>query len=387
MKEYGDWEFVERLGSGAFGEVWKVSRELPGLGVRQLGALKRTKHGTDEMVRDFFKSEVSVLASLSSAYIPSYLDSGVDSDGNYWMVSSFIEGKTLWKLVPDDGRLSKSEWLKLGSHITVALVSAHSKGIKHLDIKPDNIMRSYTGHFALVDFGLAKRQFEENPIVQNQSYSAPEQFDATQELTPAADIFSFGASLYFALTGQNPFDKYQGLPFREAVQSLGPAMSEIDTDYRVVLAPMLALLPSQRPSAQDLLKVFENFGEKNPKVVWHATRIKSWDQLDGLIYETLSEKKSFSLHLSQPDGRNVVCEIRSNLESVEIVISSEKEMNRTLSAEGRFQLSEIGFSLRSDGRYHLREPLLADDCPEALVGAISLGYELSLAELSYRIDL
>ena len=99
MKEYGDWEFVERLGSGAFGEVWKVSRELPGLGVRQLGALKRTKHGTDEMVRDFFKSEVSVLASLSSAYIPSYLDSGVDSDGNYWMVSSFIEGKTLCGIV------------------------------------------------------------------------------------------------------------------------------------------------------------------------------------------------------------------------------------------------------------------------------------------------
>jgi len=376
----------DRLGAGHFSEVWKVARQVPGLGVQQLGALKVTKHEANDDVRTLFKAEIGVLAQLASPYIPSYLDSGKDASGDYWLVVSFIEGQSLEQYVETHGSLSQSDWVRLGNQVSSALAEAHSRGIKHLDIKPDNIMRRSNGDFVLVDFGLARGQFERDPAFTNKTYSAPEQFRHEEELTPFADVFSLGATLYYALTGQNPFSKYLGLPFSEAVQNMGPAMSEIDKKYREVLAPMMSGVANQRPSAVELVSNFATFGAARSEATWHPSRIKSWEQLDELIYERMSESPAFTLHLAQPNGTNLVCSFSKASDGVRIVLPPEKDLNRALTPSGRSRLVEIGFSVGKDGHYFLRKPVLADDCPEIVVTAISEGYALSLAELSYRVE-
>ena len=386
MNDYKDWQFLELLGKGAFGEVWKVAREVPHAGVHQFGALKKTQHNGDPDVKTLFEREIAALANLSSPYIPTYLDSGIDSASEYWMVSGFVEGKTLWHIVREQGPLSQPDWLRLGTQLSSALTDAHSRGLSHLDIKPDNMMRSFTGDFVLVDFGLSQRQFDVNPKMAMHIFAAPEQVDGSGNLTPATDIFALAASLFFALTGESPFSRYQGIKHLEAIQNLAPALNEIDKPYREILAPMLSALPTQRPGASDVLKSFHNFGKSPKQAEWNATHIYSWDQLDQLVYETISENPIFSIQLSQPNGVSVRCEISVIEHEARLSISSERELGRAISSTGRLQLSENGFSFAADARYQLRRPALADDIPALIVQALRYGYELSLAGLTYRIE-
>jgi serine/threonine protein kinase len=209
-----------------------------------------------------FEHEKEALARLDHPSIVSILDSGVTAEGKPFFVMPYVSGRTLQKVLEEDGIPDWNTAAEIIEGVAGALSAAHSKGILHRDIKPANIM--ITGlpdgklRVLLIDFGIA-RVFESriSPVtdvsrpVGTVLYVAPEQLDGSQFQTPAADIYSFGIVCYEMLTGQLPFEP-ESMFDMIRLQLAGPQM--LPSDIRPGLSPAidhtismaLALDPSDR---------------------------------------------------------------------------------------------------------------------------------------------
>jgi serine/threonine protein kinase len=208
---YGDFEILEVLGSGGFGQVYKVKdpRFAEPLAlkvsidpVRSLDTAQRTLR------------EVTVLRSLSNDHVVRVFDCGLRGDGHVYVAMELLRGKALDEFHDFDTPMDPV-W---AAHITyqacLGLCEAHDLGIIHRDLKPPNIFVDPDGHTRILDFGLA-RSFDSRGIVGANAtvghmlvgtphYAQPEQLE-TYALTPAADIYSLGMLLYEMLTGRTPF--------------------------------------------------------------------------------------------------------------------------------------------------------------------------------------
>ena len=147
--------------------------------------------------------------------VPLY-DTG-EENGRYFLVSAFIHGRTLGAMLKsgETGRLPALEAARIVHRLAEAVAYAHSEGIVHRDIKPDNVMVDGKGEPLLMDFGLATRADAEDVderltrdgiVVGTPAYMAPEQAAGNLEaVKPAGDQYALGCTLYKLLTGQTPF--------------------------------------------------------------------------------------------------------------------------------------------------------------------------------------
>jgi serine/threonine protein kinase/Tol biopolymer transport system component len=141
-------------------------------------------------------------------------------DSTDFIVMEYVEGKTLAEVIPPKG-MPQKQVLSYAVQIADALAKAHSAGILHRDVKPQNIMVTAEGRIKILDFGLAKllepaeaasesptlamsELTEEGAVVGTAAYMSPEQAEG-RKLDGRSDIFSFGAVLYRMVTGQKPF--------------------------------------------------------------------------------------------------------------------------------------------------------------------------------------
>ncbi|MEO8140945.1 MAG: protein kinase, partial [Gemmatimonadota bacterium] len=161
---------------------------------------------------DRFLREIKIAAQLQHPHILPLLDSG-EADGFLYYVMPFIEGESLRERLTKKGELPVPEATRLLRDVADALSYAHSRGVVHRDIKPDNVMLS--GRHALVmDFGVAKAVSEATGrqslttigvALGTPAYMAPEQAAADPHVDHRADIYAVGVMGYELLTGQPPF--------------------------------------------------------------------------------------------------------------------------------------------------------------------------------------
>jgi serine/threonine protein kinase len=385
VSAYKDWvsDQVGDPDKGAFGAVRRVRRLLPGTAVSQVGALKSLRRDADPRHNSLIDAEIDAISRFSSPYVPRYFDSGVDDDGHSWFVVEYIEGKTtLAHFIKDHGPLDEQTWQRFAENITSALIEAHGKGVFHLDIKPDNVMRRSNGDWVLVDFGISGQEFGKPPTLANDCYSAPEQFGNEHEVGFSADMFSLGNLLYFAATARTPFAKYEGLHYTDAVQKYGPSLSEVSTSKRRLLAPLFHWLPKKRPIALAFLDAL--IGKATQvDVAALGGRIKSWDQLDELVYFELALNQPFGLKLFNTHSTTLNIQIEDVATSPKLLIYCE---GANVSTDGRLILSNLGFRINALGAFENRKELLLDDLPDVITQAVSEGFELSLAELSFSVQ-
>lgn len=200
------YEILEVIGSGGMAVVYKALCHR----LNRYVAIKilRDEYANDPEFREHFRAESQAVAMLSHPNIVAVYDYSRDLSCQY-IVMELIEGITLKQYMQKKGALSWHEALHFATQIAKALSHAHSKGIIHRDIKPQNIMVCKDGSIKVADFGIADLETESDSNSQETMgsihYISPEQ--AHGEAADArADIYSLGVVMYELLTGCLPYD-------------------------------------------------------------------------------------------------------------------------------------------------------------------------------------
>lgn len=208
LGQFGDFELLEELGRGGMGVVYKARhRQLD-----RVVALKMILSGPwatpDELAR--FRAEAALAARLDHPGIVPVYEIGT-CEGKPYFSMKYVPGQTLAQLVAQ-GPLPSREAARYVLKVAEAVEHAHQKGILHRDLKPSNVLVDDAGEPHVSDFGLAKRVADGSgltatgAIIGTPSYMPPEQAARQRgRLSPASDVYSLGAILYFLLTGRPPF--------------------------------------------------------------------------------------------------------------------------------------------------------------------------------------
>jgi serine/threonine protein kinase len=222
---------VEPVGKGGFGEVWKAKHEiLP-------DKLVAVKIPTDEHFIEQLRSEGILQHTLDHPNIVKTLGLSVTASPPYF-VMDLVEGKSLRDMLKESKRLPETDAVSIITQIAEALAYAHSKGIVHTDIKPENILIDRDGRAMLTDFGLGRVSQtytaslalegslitkEGQSIAGTLDYMSPEQKQG-EDFGPESDVYSLGVVLFEALTGELP--QPQDVP-SDLVGGLSPYLDSI----------------------------------------------------------------------------------------------------------------------------------------------------------------
>jgi serine/threonine protein kinase len=290
---YNAWTEVRELGAGHFGQVLLVNRRvIAGATATQAGALKTLKDATNEAQRIAAANEIVKLAELDHPNLSRFIESG-STNGLPWFVMNFVEGESLLKRIETKGPLSQNEWILFVESMLDALHYLRQKNISHLDIKPDNIIRSESGKYTLVDFGLSSKTFAPSTPIHNLSWSSPEQMGViSAPESPASDLFSFAMSAYFALTGSRP---YSAAEYAAELQLRPADLSKAEDSIRIWLQPALSLNPASRPSAKVLLEELRHILEGGAVVAAEIENPLTWQEFEQNMLFKLSSSATFEL--------------------------------------------------------------------------------------------
>jgi serine/threonine protein kinase len=252
----GSYRIVDYIGRGGMGEVYKAEHGVLGR-VVAIKVLPRHKSSPEDIAN--FLRESRVLARLDHENLVRAFDGGEDHKKKvYYLVTEYVPGTDLRKLVRAKGPLSMPEAASTISQVAGALHHAHQQGLIHRDVKPGNILVTPEGRAKLSDLGLAgplHGGIEADPrlgrIVGTADYLSPDHIEAPWNPTLAWDIYSLGCTLYYAVTGKVPFpggstvDKCRAhLQLRPLdPRRLNPKLSGPFVD---VIADMMAKNPAER---------------------------------------------------------------------------------------------------------------------------------------------
>lgn len=214
-------EFFARV-KAALAEVYEVEKELGEGGMAIVFLATDRKHGrkvaikvmrpelTESIGGDRFLKEIETAARLSHPHILPVHDSG-QADGLLYYVMPFVEGESLGDRLKREQQLPIGDALAIAREVAEALAHAHSHGIVHRDVKPENVLL-YGGHAVIADFGIAKalsaasgdRLTSTGVALGTPSYMSPEQASG-EEVDARSDVYALACMLYEMLVGQAPF--------------------------------------------------------------------------------------------------------------------------------------------------------------------------------------
>ena len=265
------YEILELIGSGGMANVYKARCHR----LNRLVAIKILKSDLAENAdfRRRFHDESQAVAQLSHANIVSVYDVSTNSDTEY-IVMELIDGITLKQYMERRGRMDWRESLHFITQIMRGLSHAHSRGIIHRDIKPQNIMVLRDGSVKVADFGIACLANAGQTLTQEAPgsvhYISPEQARGDR-IDARSDIYSAGVVLYEMLTGRLPFEGDSAVSVAiQHLSSVPLAPRDIDPSIpeplELICMKAMNSDPNKRyPTADAMLADLEKF-RKDPSV-------------------------------------------------------------------------------------------------------------------------
>ncbi|MEE9180744.1 MAG: protein kinase [Vicinamibacteria bacterium] len=200
------YEFVEKLGAGGMGIVYRAHDRL----LDRVVAYKMLMEQFMEVeeIRERFLREARSAAKLSHPNIVAIHDLGIDR-GRLYIIMEFVEGASYYRILEREDQLPINAVLHFMIGVSRALAHAHGNGVIHRDIKPSNVMLTRKRVVKIADFGLAKiLQESKNEGSQRASgtplYMSPEQI-LGKPVDYRTDIYAFGGSVFHLLAGEPPF--------------------------------------------------------------------------------------------------------------------------------------------------------------------------------------
>jgi serine/threonine protein kinase len=250
----GPYKVLELLGKGSMSLVYLAEHVSLGrrVAVKVLSAGK-----SSEQVVARFHREAQALAALHHPNIIRIYD--IDRAGNsLFMATEYLVGLDLRRLVSTEGPLDVARAVHVIRQAALGLEHAHRMGWVHRDVRPANLMLGDNDTVKLLDLGLARLCEDENDltafyggILGTADYRAPEQSVDSHEVDGRADIYSLGATFYFLLTGQLPFEARCTGQNRAPQQAAGPQSlrllrPDVPAGLEAVVTRMMARKPEQR---------------------------------------------------------------------------------------------------------------------------------------------
>jgi Protein kinase domain/KAP family P-loop domain len=245
----GPYRLLGQLGAGGMGRVF--------LGMSTGGrpvAVKviRAELAADPEFRTRFSREVTAARRVNGRFIVSVMDADVDAQVP-WLATAYVAGPSLAETVRDHGPLSAKSLMTVAAGVAEGLNAIHAAGMVHGDLKPSNVLLAEDGP-RVTDFGIshAAPLTHPNLAMGSPGFMSPEQA-LGQKVRPPSDVFSLGAVLAFAATGERPFGT--GTPFvlLDRVIHGSPDLDKVPTEVRPLVERCLAKDPRERPSVASLL--------------------------------------------------------------------------------------------------------------------------------------
>ena len=214
----------------------------------------RAELAADPEFRARFRREVTVARKVSSRFTVPLLDADVDGPVP-WLATAYVSGPSLADAVTEHGPLPVRSVLELAAGLAAGLSAIHAAGVVHRDLKPSNVLLAHDGP-RVIDFGISVAA-ETSPLTRtglligSPGYMSPEQVEGREVGSPS-DIFSLGAVLAFAATGEAPFGSGSAptLAYRAVYRQVN--LDRVPTEVRGLIQRCLAKDPGQRPTARDL---------------------------------------------------------------------------------------------------------------------------------------
>jgi len=264
------YEGVRKLGTGAFGVVWLAQQRYP---LDRPVAIKMMNRSAN-ISREDFLEEANAAAKLDHPYIVHIY---TIEEMPLCIIMEYIDGRSLEEMRLVKGTLEPGFVVRIIRQCLKGLGFAHTRGMLHRDVKPQNVMvREVDGGYGwnakLVDFGLATPVSDGTAslpltVAGTPAFMAPEQYQCPDQLCAATDIWAVGVMTFFCLSGRLPFTSTPSTPLRRLICDAGiPApvldMSAAEPKYAHVpgtIARALQKDVSQRyPSAKEFLMALKN---------------------------------------------------------------------------------------------------------------------------------
>jgi serine/threonine protein kinase/tetratricopeptide (TPR) repeat protein len=249
----GNYEILEEIGRGGMGVIYRARQRHSG----RIVALKRvvSYHADSHETLARFRREAVAAASLDHPNILPVYEVSETEDGLPFFSMKFATGGSL-RTAASGLRSEPRECVRLMAKVAHAIEYAHTRGILHRDLQPGNILLDAGGEPLVSDFGLAKWLDQESDLTRTLTtfgtpgYLAPEQAEGA-EFSPAADIYSLGAILFYLLAGRSPFIGANALSvIRQAGATAAPKLRSLvlsgDRDLETVVARCLERDPKAR---------------------------------------------------------------------------------------------------------------------------------------------
>ncbi|MFI9819077.1 protein kinase [Streptomyces sp. NPDC052013] len=250
------------------GRVWRAADEILD---RQVAVKEMRLDGIDaedsRTRRERTLREARATARIDHPNVVRVYDV-VDEGERLWIVMELVAGRSLERIITEDGPLSPRDTARIGLGLVAALREVHARGVLHRDIKPGNVLVDRDGRVVLTDFGIAAIQDAKaltmvGMLVGSPDYMAPERVSGRPQ-GPPSDVFSLGATLCAALSGTSPFTRATTLATLHAVLYEDPDLPSAPAELRATLQTTLHKDPTLRPTLTTLASTLHPMAHPPP---------------------------------------------------------------------------------------------------------------------------
>src|SRR5215831_4194714 len=263
-RQVGPYRLLGRLGVGGMGRVYLGrSGGGPPVAVKVI----RTDLADHAHFRVRFRREVAAARKVSGPFAATVVDADV-AGPLPWLATAYVAGPSLTEAVYDHGPLPVASVLALAAGLAAGLGAIHAAGVMHRDLKPSNVLLARDGP-RMIDFGISRAVeaaslTRSDTVMGSPGFMSPEQAEG-REVGPASDVFSLGAGLTFAATGDCPFGTGPAAALVYRVVHNRPDIGQLPEQLWPLIGRCLAKDPRRRPTADQVLV---GLGATHPAAGW-----------------------------------------------------------------------------------------------------------------------
>lgn len=270
----------------------------------------------DEDFRARFSREVEAAKRVGGIFTVPVVDADVDCE-RPWLATAYVEGQSLAETVRDQGPLDIDSALRLAAGLAEGLAAIHAAGVIHRDLKPSNVLLATDGP-RIIDFGISRPMDAGNltstgSILGSPGFMSPEQAEGLP-IAPSTDIFSLGAVLTFAATGEGPFGVARNTVLLYRVTYTAPNLSKVPDPLRPLIERCLAMDPAERPTPEAImaeLPLLPQSGLRHPQASpatverppAAAPAVSSQPATSPRVFggPVMIDSRGYPVHVSQPE--------------------------------------------------------------------------------------